>query len=84
MNRYNTDMISITLTPEEAEYLQDILSMWIEGYEDATQAVVDDEVLLENHGVEQWLSAVDGMREHRTSAEDIVRKLKVGRAHAAA
>lgn len=69
-------MVTLTLTYNEAEYLHDVLEMWKEGYDDATQEVIDDSSLADT---EQWLEAVNGMREHRECAEDIIRKLKVAR-----
>jgi hypothetical protein len=63
----------LTLTREEAAYLRDIVDWWLEGYEAATNDVINDRSL---DNPEDLLSAVSGMYEHHDLAAKIKTRIR--------
>lgn len=65
--------VNLVLTDDEASYINDILELWIDGHEEATQEVVDDRSL---DTAEDYLQAVEGMHEQYEVA--LMVKLRLG------
>ena len=64
-------MVALQLSQRQAEYLRDILDMWIEGSEAATADVETDS----HDTLEQMLQALDGMHWQFADAVDLRMKL---------
>lgn len=76
------------LSIKEAEYLQDVLEWWIEGYEDATTDTVND-TLGVAETPEQYLQAVDGIVKDfdtgvtiKMRLQDLLKRKKSDHGHA--
>jgi hypothetical protein len=66
-------MITLTMTESEADYLADILSMWIEGHDEAQDMTISDPMF---ETAEQLLEATDGLKTQKEGARSILRRLK--------
>lgn len=67
-------MATVNLSEEEAEYLQDILDVWVDGYGDAFQQTIVDPTFDQP---EELLEAVAGLHEQVELAVLIRGKLSV-------
>jgi hypothetical protein len=61
-------MVHLELTEVQASYVGEILDMWIEGHEEATNDVITDRSI---DSPEELLMAVDGMHEQFKAASEI-------------
>lgn len=65
-------MITLTLTEREAEYVKDILDIWIEGYKD-TNDLLDADKSVDNF--EDLLTLSGGLHTNLHDAENIRQRL---------
>jgi hypothetical protein len=66
--RRGATLVTLELSERQAEILKDVLDLWIEGYEAATNDVINDRSL---DSAEEMLEAVDGIRAQFIDAVDI-------------
>jgi hypothetical protein len=68
------------LTNQEREFLQDIVTWWLDGIDDATEDVITDDSI---DDVDQFVHAVQGMKDQKAIALSIKGKLDLGGLEAA-
>lgn len=66
-------MPNLELSEEEKEYLDDILTIWIDGYEEAQQEVLRDPLV---KSFEELTSSAGGLKEQEVMAVQIREKIR--------
>ena len=70
-------MVTITMSKDEARYLQDLLEMWAEGYDGTDGAVkaVEADTIFET--VQQYSDCVQGINDDKVMAQALLLRLQM-------
>jgi hypothetical protein len=72
-------MVKLEVTERQAEYLNDILDMWIAGYQDAVKDAERSETIVLYDGPEDMLQMIDDLHWRHADAVDLKLKLMEAR-----